>query len=214
MKQLLTVEDFFKFSRTQNYPGTELFYTTPFTLAISVLLSAQCTDKRINIVVPPLFKLADSPEKMIKLGEDKLKDMIKSVTFFNNKTRNILLLSERLIKEYDGILPKDKKALESLAGIGPKTANVILNILHGEPLIGVDTHILRLSHRFGWVDKSIKDPNKLEKELVKVLPKKLHSIANRDIVHFGRYVCKAKKPDCFNCPLSSKCEAVENETKK
>ena len=191
---------------------TELYHTNEFTLALAVILSAQATDKHVNAVSPALFKTADTPEKMLKLGLAGLKKYIKSVSFFNNKAKNIIGLSEKLaekdIAQKDWHFPKkyhDRDALMGLPGIGRKTANVICSILWGAPNIGVDTHVFRLAHRFGWADDDDNTPEKVERRLYEIVPKKYYAVANHLMVMHGRYICKARGPDCGNCPAAKLC---------
>jgi endonuclease-3 len=200
---------------------TELYYVNEFTLAVSVILSAQATDKKVNEVVPALYAAADTPEKMLALGEDGLKAHIKVISFFNNKARNIIKLAEILQKDRDfdntgnskdgknwkfPNIYHDRDELMKLPGIGQKTANVVSNILWGAPNIGVDTHVFRLSHRFGWVGGSDDTPEKVERKLIALIPKKYHNLANHLMVMHGRYICKALRPDCEHCPVMPMCQ--------
>jgi len=191
---------------------TELYYTNEFTLAVAVILSAQTTDKRVNIVAPGLFKDAGTPEKMLALGLDGLKEHIKSLSFFNNKAANVIKLSEQL----SGIIRDNaawkfpdmyhnRDALMALGGIGRKTANVITSILWGAKNVGVDTHVFRLAHRFGWADAADNTPEKVEKKILEIIPDKYLAAANHLMVMHGRYVCKALKPDCEKCPVAELC---------
>jgi len=172
-----------------------------------VILSAQATDKHVNTVTPSLFAAADSPEKFLTLGLEGLKEHIKSVSFFNNKAKNIIALSERLGGKP---LPKSHDELVKLPGIGQKTANVVANILWNAPDIGVDTHVFRLAHRFGWADAADNTPEKVERRLYEIIPKKYHAVVNHLMVMHGRYVCKALRPDCDNCPVKNLCIAKTN----
>ena len=190
---------------------SELYSTNEFTFAVAVILSAQATDKKVNEVTPALFRVAPTPRKMLELGLDGLKKHIRVISFFNNKAKNIIALSERLAKYDDNInwvFPKkyhDRDELMKLPGIGQKTANVIMNVLWNAPNIGVDTHVFRLSHRYGWVKDSANTPEKVEKELLKKIPKKYHAITNHVMVLFGRYTCTALRPKCGDCPLRELC---------
>ncbi len=193
---------------------TELYSTNEFTFAVAVILSAQATDKKVNEVTPALFSIAPTPRKMLELGIDGLKKHIRVISFFNNKAKNIIALSERLA-EFDNMenaqwmFPKkyhDRVELMKLPGIGQKTANVIMNVLWGAPNIGVDTHVFRLSHRYGWVDDSANTPERVESELLKKIPKKYHAITNHVMVLFGRYTCTALRPKCDGCPISKYCD--------
>ncbi len=196
---------------------SELYSVNDFTFAVAVILSAQATDKKVNEVTPELFKIVDSPEKMLKLGEEGLKKYIRVISFFNNKAKNIIALSRRLVDEYDGTLPGTKSELVALPGIGNKTANVIMNVLHGAPTVGVDTHVFRNAHRYGWVSDAANTPDKVEAELMQIIPKKYHGIVNHVMVLHGRYTCSALRPKCDICPLIEYCPAVsdiQNKKKK
>ena len=190
---------------------SELYSTNEFTFAVAVILSAQATDKKVNEVTPALFRVAPTPRKMLELGLDGLKKHIRVISFFNNKAKNIIALSERLAEYDDNInwgFPKKyhkRDELMKLPGIGQKTANVIMNVLWNAPNIGVDTHVFRLSHRYGWVSDSANTPEKVEKELLKKIPKKYHAITNHVMVLFGRYTCTALRPKCGDCPLRKLC---------
>jgi len=187
---------------------TELYSVNEFTFAVAVILSAQATDKKVNEVTPALFAIADSPEKMIVLGSDGLKEHIKVISFFNNKTKSILGLSAALIK-LGGTLPQNRNELVKLPGIGQKTANVIMNVLWGEPNIGVDTHVFRLAHRFNWADENDNTPERVEEKIMKLIPVKYHAMANHVMVLHGRYICKALKPKCADCPVAKWCTAKD-----
>jgi len=188
---------------------SELYSLNEFTFAVAVILSAQATDKKVNEVTPALFAVADTPEKMIKLGEAGLKKHIKVISFFNNKARNIIGLS-RMLAGGAG-LPRTREELLKLPGIGQKTANVIMNVLWGAPMIGVDTHLFRLSHRFGWAEASDNTPEKVEKKLLKLIPKKYHNMVNHVMVLHGRYTCKALRPKCAECPVAKWCTAPDKK---
>ena len=192
---------------------SELYSVNDFTFAVAVILSAQATDKKVNEVTPALFRVAPTPQKMLELGLDGLKKHIRVISFFNNKAKNIIALSEQLadIKTDDDnwVFPQkyhNRDTLMKLPGIGQKTANVIMNVLWNAPNIGVDTHVFRLSHRYGWVDDSANTPEKVETELLKIIPKKYHSIVNHVMVLFGRYTCTALRPKCYGCPLAKYCD--------
>lgn len=185
---------------------SELYHTNEFTFAVAVILSAQATDKKVNEVTPALFAIADTPEKMIHLGEDGLKEHIKVISFFNNKAKNILRLSHKL---GDSNLPHNRDALMKLPGIGQKTANVIMNVLWDAPTIGVDTHLFRNTHRYHWVSDSANTPEKVEEELLKIIPEKYHSIVNHVMVLHGRYICTALRPKCAECPVAPWCDAAD-----
>jgi len=196
---------------------TELTHVNEFTFAVAVILSAQATDKKVNEVTPALFAVAPTPEKMVALGVDEIKKYINQISFFNNKARSIIGLSNALMNDIgaDDVNYKfpqkyhNRDALMQLPGIGQKTANVIMNVLWGAPNIGVDTHVFRNSHRYGWVDDSANTPEKVEKELLKIIPKKYHNIVNHVMVLHGRYTCRALRPKCLECPVSKYCTASD-----
>lgn len=196
---------------------SELYHTNEFTFAVAVILSAQATDKKVNEVTPDLFKVAPSPAKMLALGEDGLKKYIRVLSFFNNKAKSIIGLSAILMKDKNGIddnykFPKkyhNRDTLMKLPGIGQKTANVITNVLWNEPNIGVDTHVFRNSHRYGWVGADANTPEKVEEQLLKIIPKKYHPIVNHVMVLHGRYICKALRPQCDKCPVAKWCNASD-----
>lgn len=188
---------------------TELYSLNEFTFAVAVILSAQATDKKVNEVTPNLFSAADSPAKMFILGEEGLKKHIKVLSFFNNKAKNIIALSKELVEKHNSQLPHERSELMKLPGIGQKTANVIMNVLWGAPNIGVDTHVFRLAHRFGWADASDNTPEKVENKILKLIPKKYHNMGNHVMVLHGRYICKALKPKCGECPVAKWCNAPD-----
>lgn len=190
---------------------SELYSTNEFTFAVAVILSAQATDKKVNEVTPELFRVAPTPAKMLELGLDGLKQHIRVISFFNNKANNIIKLAETLAdgQGTDWKFPEKyhtRDELMKLPGIGQKTANVITNVLWNAPNIGVDTHVFRLSHRFGWVDSGANTPDKVETELLKKIPKKYHAIVNHVMVLFGRYTCTALRPKCDKCPIAKYCK--------
>lgn len=199
------IEEIFERFKSENpNPTSELVSPNNFTFAVAVLLSAQTTDKAVNKVTPMLFKVADTPQKMLDLGIDKLKEYIKSIGLYNNKAKNIMLLSQKLIDSYNSELPRSRDELEKLPGIGRKSANVIANQLFGTDNIAVDTHVLRVSNRLG-LSKS-KNPIDVEKDLINIVPKQFHKNASDWIVLHGRYICTAKKPKCNECFLFDLCE--------
>ncbi len=184
-------------------PKGELEYINPYTLLVAVVLSAQATDTGVNKATGPLFKLADSPEKMLRLGEARLRELIKTIGLYNAKAKNVIALSHLLVEHHGGEVPRDRAALEKLPGVGRKTANVVLNVAFGEPTIAVDTHIFRVGNRTGLAPG--KTPLAVEQKLEKVVPseRKLH--AHHWLILHGRYVCKARKPDCPNCVVRDLC---------
>ena len=190
-------------------PRCELDYTNAYTLLVAVLLSAQTTDKGVNKATAELFKIADTPQKMLELGLENLKGYIKTIGLYNNKAKNVIALSQELINKYQGEVPSDRQALENLPGVGRKTANVVLNVWFNQPTIAVDTHVMRISHRLGFSDG--KTPLAVEEDLNTVLPDNYKKNANHWLVLFGRYICKAQKPDCANCPISSFCKSSDKK---
>jgi endonuclease-3 len=184
-------------------PEGELNYTDAYTLLVAVVLSAQATDIGVNKATVPLFAAADTPEKMLALGEDRVRDHIKTIGLYKNKAKNVIRLSEQLLEDHNGEVPADREALEALAGVGRKTANVVLNIFFGQPTIAVDTHLFRVSNRTGLAKG--KTPLEVEKKLLKRIPKPFLLHAHHWLILHGRYVCKARKPDCPNCIVSDVC---------
>ena len=179
-------------------------------------MSAQATDKKVNEVTPVLFKIAPTPDKMLKLGIDGLKEHIRVISFFNNKAENIIKLSQQLKdKDSDDINYKfpqkyhDRNELMKLAGVGQKTANVVMNVLWNAPNIGVDTHVFRNAHRYGWVGDAENTPEKVEEKLLQIIPQKYHAMVNHVMVLHGRYTCKALRPDCENCPVKKWCNSKD-----
>ncbi len=185
-------------------PKTELEYTNLFTLLVAVSLSAQATDKSVNKATPHLFKIADSPEKMLMLGEEKLKTYINSIGLYNTKAKNIIKLSREIIEKYNGEVPLEFEKLISLPGVGRKTANVVLNCWLKLPTMPVDTHVFRVAKRLGLAKGT--SPEKVEKELLENIPQKWLLNAHHLLILHGRYTCIARKPKCEICPLSHLCE--------
>lgn len=199
------VEEIFKrFSENDPEPEGELDYVTPYTLLVAVALSAQATDVSVNKATGPLFAIADTPEKMVALGEAEVRDMIKTIGLYRNKAKNVIGLSEQLIERFGSEVPQDREALESLPGVGRKTANVVLNIAFGHPTIAVDTHIFRLGNRTRIAPG--KTVLEVEKKLEKAIPSAYKRHSHHWMILHGRYVCKARKPDCPNCLIRDLCE--------
>ena len=184
-------------------PRTELHFKNPFTLLVAVVLSAQATDVGVNKATGPLFAVADTPEKMVALGEERIRDYVKTIGLYNTKAKNVFALSQLLIDHHNSTVPEDGRALEALPGVGRKTANVVLNEAFGHPTIAVDTHIFRVGNRTGMAPG--KDPDAVEKELNRRVPDRFKLGAHHWLILHGRYVCKARKPDCSICSIADYC---------
>ena len=201
-------EVFARFKQRNPEPKCELNYTSDYTLLVAIVLSAQTTDKNVNKATSALFAAADTPEKMLALGEEKLKNYIRSIGLFNNKAKSVIALSKDLVEKFGGKIPTDFDTLQTLAGVGRKTANVFLNTFYGLPTFGVDTHVLRLCNRIGIA--AGKTPLEVEKNLAKavvgVVPDDDLKYVGHWLVLHGRYVCAAKKPACGDCFLAGLCE--------
>ncbi len=194
---------FERLSKVRPEPTTELNYKNSYTLLVAVALSAQATDEGVNRATGPLFAIADTPEKMVSLGEKKLGDFVKTIGLWRNKAKNVIALSKMLIEEHGGEVPHDREALEKLPGVGRKTANVVLNVAFGEPTIAVDTHIFRVSNRTGLAPG--KNPLEVELALEKATPEDYLLHAHHWLILHGRYVCKARTPECWRCVISDIC---------
>ena len=199
------IEEFFaRLAKALPEPKTELQYKNPYTLLVAVVLSAQATDKGVNKATEGLFKIADTPAKMLKLGEAGLTQHIKTIGLFRNKAKNVIALSRLLVEKHEGVVPRTREALEELPGVGRKTANVVLNVAFGEPTIAVDTHIFRVGNRTGLAPG--KTPLEVEEKLLKVVPKKYLLHAHHWLILHGRYTCLARKPDCPACIVRDLCK--------
>jgi endonuclease-3 len=194
---------FSAFARDNPEPKGELVATNAFTLLVAVVLSAQATDAGVNKATPALFKLADTPDKMVKLGVERITDLVKTIGLYRNKAKNVFALSQQLIERYNGEVPADREALETLPGVGRKTANVVLNIAFGQPTIAVDTHLFRVSNRTGLAPG--KEPLEVELGLLKTVPEKYLLHAHHWLILHGRYLCKARKPECYRCIIAQWC---------
>lgn len=192
------------FSAAMPVAETELHYENPYQLLVAVILSAQCTDKRVNIITPPLFEAFPTPEAMAKASVEEIFEYIKSCSYPNNKSKSLSGMARRLVEEFGGEVPSDLDALMSLPGVGRKTANVILSVVYNRATMAVDTHVFRVSERIGLTTNS-KTPLATEKTLVKYIPEELVPKAHHWLILHGRYVCKARRPDCLNCGLTSVC---------
>lgn len=200
-------EIFRRFEAAEPNPKTELVYQNPYTLVVAVALSAQATDVSVNKATQALFELASTPKAMLDLGIERLTDMIKTIGLYRNKAKNVIALSQILLDQYGGEVPLDRTALESLPGVGRKTASVVLNELGVEPAIAVDTHVFRVAHRLGLSQAST--PDSVEKDLMRLTPEALRTRAHHWLILHGRYVCVARKPKCGQCPIAELCPSRE-----
>ena len=203
-------EIFRRFQKANPEPKGELEHSNSYTLLVAVVLSAQATDAGVNKATRALFKIADSPEKMLKLGQDKVQEFIKTIGLFRNKAKNVIALSERLIKEHGGDVPASRDILETLPGVGRKTANVVMNMAFGQPTMAVDTHVFRVANRIGFSRGT--NPIMVENDLIKIVPAEFALHAHHWLILHGRYLCKARKPECWRCPISTLC-TFEDKTR-
>lgn len=210
MKKTEIEELFRRFQKADPNPRGELHYINDYTLLVSVVLSAQATDEGVNKAATPLFKKIDSPEKMVKLGEEKLREQIRSIGLYRNKAKNIIALSEKLLIKHNGKVPQTREELEALPGVGRKTANVILNVAFNQPTIAVDTHLFRLGNRLGLAPG--KTPLEVEQKLLKRVPPEFLYHAHHWLILHGRYVCKARKPECHRCIVEDLCHSKDKIT--
>ena len=202
--KLSDVDEAFRImAEVQANPKTELEFTNPYTLLVAVALSAQATDISVNKATKSLFEKADNPQSMLDLGLEDIRAHIKTIGLFNTKAKNVVALSRQLLEKHDGQVPRDRKALEALPGVGRKTANVVLNEAFGEPTIAVDTHIFRVSNRTGIAPG--KDVLIVERELLRRVPAMYKQGAHHWLILHGRYICKARKPECGQCAISHLC---------
>ncbi len=199
---------FARFAADRPDPRTELNFSNPFTLIVAVALSAQTTDVAVNKATAPLFALADTPAAMLGLGEDRLMQMIGSLGLYRNKARNVIQMCRILLERYGGEVPLRREDLLTLPGVGNKTASVVLNELHIEPAIAIDTHVFRVSHRLGLVDAAANTPDKVEARLMAVIPKKWLTRAHHWLILHGRYVCVARRPKCDICVVNGLCPRI------
>ncbi|MGD9671269.1 MAG: endonuclease III [Hyphomicrobiaceae bacterium] len=196
-------EIFRRFHQIEPDPKGELEHTNPYTLLVAVVLSAQATDAGVNKATRHLFKLADTPAKMLALGEERVREEIKTIGLFRNKAKNVIALSQRLLAEHGGEVPKDRDVLETLPGVGRKTANVVMNVAFGEPTMAVDTHVFRVANRIGLSNGTT--PLAVENDLLKRIPAAYGLPAHHWLILHGRYLCKARKPECYRCPIREIC---------
>jgi endonuclease-3 len=196
-------EIFARFRAANPEPRSELEYLNPFTLLVAVVLSAQATDVGVNKATRTLFRRADTPQKMLALGEDHVREAIKTIGLYRNKAKNVIALSQKLVDEHGGQVPESREALEALPGVGRKTANVVLNVAFGQPTLAVDTHIFRVANRIGLSQG--KTPLAVELDLERVVPNEFLLHAHHWLILHGRYVCKARKPECPRCLIADLC---------
>ena len=199
-----TEEFFARLKKHIPHPETELQSVNPYTLLVAVVLSAQATDKGVNKATEPLFKTVDTPEKMVALGEDRLRDAIKTIGLFRTKAKNVIALSKMLIEKHGGQVPRTREELQELPGAGRKTANVVLNVAFGQPTIAVDTHIFRIGNRTGLAPG--KDPYEVEMNLERVVPDAFKLHAHHWLILHGRYTCIARRPLCEKCIIADLCK--------
>lgn len=194
------------FEKAMPVAETELHYENPFQLLIAVILSAQCTDKRVNMVTPDLFARYDTAEELATAHPDEVFNYIKSISYPNNKAKHLVGMAQKLCSDFGGEVPATLEELTTLPGVGRKTANVIQAVVYNKAAMAVDTHVFRVSHRIGLVPKSCTTPYSVEKRLVKYIPEKLMPKAHHWLILHGRYVCKARVPDCASCGLTGICK--------
>ncbi|THF48626.1 endonuclease III [Allorhizobium terrae] len=200
-------EMFRRLSVQRPEPKGELEHVNPFTLVVAVALSAQATDAGVNKATRALFKVADTPEKMVALGEEKIQDYIKTIGLYRNKAKNVMLLSQKLIDDFGSEVPKTREELMTLPGVGRKTANVVMSMAFGIPTMAVDTHILRIGNRIKLAPG--KTPDEIEEILMRIIPKQYLYHAHHWLILLGRYCCKARRPECENCVLADLCKSPE-----
>lgn len=207
MNKKIIAEIFQRFQKANPHPTTELLFTSPFELLIAVILAAQATDVGVNKATRKLYSIANTPEKILKLSEEELLDYLKTLNLYKTKTKNVLKTCAILVEKYDGQVPDSREALESLPGVGRKTANVVLNTAFGHPVIAIDTHIFRVGNRTNIAPG--KTPLEVEQNLMRVTPREFLRDAHHWLVLHGRYVCKARKPECGKCLIADLCEYAE-----
>ena len=196
-------EIFRRFEEVSPHPKTELHYRDPFTLLVAVVLSAQATNSSVNRITPDLFRIADTPEKLAKLGQPSLEDKIRTIGLYRNKAKHLIALAKALVAEHGGKVPDSRDVLMTLPGVGRKTANVVLNTAFGQSTIGIDTHAFRVANRTGLAPA--KTPLEVELKLERVVPERYKHNAHHWLILHGRYVCKARKPDCWRCIINDIC---------
>jgi len=197
------------FSKNQPQAETELHYETPYQLLVAVILSAQCTDKRVNIVTPALFEAFPTPEHLAVSHFDEVLPYIKSISFMNNKTKHLIGMAKMLVNDFGSEVPSSVDELQKMPGVGRKTANVIASVIFNQPTMAVDTHVFRVSKRLGLVNQNAKTPLEVEKVLVKHIPDEFIHLAHHWLILHGRYVCLARKPKCEECKITQFCRYYE-----
>lgn len=214
MRRKERVQHFIEYFTTHSPQAeTELQYSNPYELLVAVILSAQCTDKRINMVTPALFKAFPGPEVLAAAHFDEVFPYIKSVSYPNNKTRHLIGMAKMLVEDFDGKVPSDLKELQKLPGVGRKTANVIASVIYNQPAMAVDTHVFRVSKRLGLVNQNSKTPLEVEKQLVRQIPEEYIATAHHWLILHGRYICLARSPKCDQCELTHFCRFYEKNNR-
>ncbi len=213
----MTVKERFKgiidyFLEAMPEAATELHYSDPYQLLVAVILSAQCTDKRVNMITPPLFEAFPAPQAMAQASPEEIYQYIKSVSYPNNKTKSLLGMAKVLVEKYDGKVPSSIDELLTIPGVGRKTANVILAVVYDKPAMAVDTHVFRVSERIGLTTDS-RSPLQTEQQLMKYIPEELVTRAHHWLILHGRYVCKARRPDCMECGIRAYCRHYNSSEK-
>lgn len=203
MKKADVAEFYLRLAELNPEPVGELEWINPYTLLVAVALSAQATDVSVNLATRSLFRLADTPEKMLALGEERIREQIKTIGLFNTKAKNLVLMARQLVEQHNGEVPRDREVLEQLAGVGRKTANVVLNTAFGQPTIAVDTHVFRVANRTSLARG--KTPLEVELKLQKATPAPFLQHAHHWLILHGRYICKARAPECWRCPVVDLC---------
>lgn len=202
------------FAENMPVAESELNYSNPFELVVAVVLSAQCTDKRVNMVTPALFKAYPTPDVMANATFEEILKLISSISYPNNKAKHLLGLSKVLVEKFSGVVPDNINALQSLPGVGRKTANVVMAVAFNKPAMPVDTHVFRVSHRLGLVPKTATTPLAVERKLIKHIPNDLLAVAHHWLLLHGRYTCKSIKPECHSCGLNLYCSIEQKKVKK
>jgi endonuclease III len=192
------------FAKHQPAAETELKYTDPYQLLVAVILSAQCTDKRVNMITPPFFERFPMPQSLAVASTEEVYDLIRSCSYPNNKSKNLVGMAQKLISEFGGVVPEDTAELVKLPGVGRKTANVIASVVYKKPALAVDTHVFRVADRIGLTTRA-KTPLETERQLLRYIPEHQVAIAHHWLILHGRYICQARKPKCEECPLKPVC---------